>query len=427
MNTRYAPRGAGIEAINAYMGSTFMDVRTLFERRGLNLERFPNLMMNQKSVALPCEDPVTNAVNAAKPIVDALSPEERDRIEWVITGTESGLDFGKSLATYVHDVLGLSKSCRVFETKQACFAATATLQLAANSAASGVSPGSKALIIATDVAQWRAGLAEDDFAGGDNSYAEPSMGTGAVAMLVSDNPKVMALDLGASGMHSYEVCDTCRPVVGVETGNADLSLLSYMDCAKGAFEDYQRKVEGADFQDTFDYLAFHTPFGGLVRSVHRKLMRQHKRARLAEIEADFDRRVQGSLEFCTRVGNIYSATAYLGLCGLISQAEAGRAHRVGVFSYGSGCASEFYSGVIAADAAERMAALDLAGALEARRELSFDEYEQLLELNASWGFGIRDREVDLAPYQALYDDAYRGRGLLRLKAVKGFHREYDWS
>lgn len=91
----------GIEAINAYCGQTYLDIRTLFEARNLSLKRFDNLMMQKKSVRLPCEDPVTNAVNAAKPILDALSPEEKSEIEMVITGSESGIDCGKSLSTYL--------------------------------------------------------------------------------------------------------------------------------------------------------------------------------------------------------------------------------------------------------------------------------------------------------------------------------------
>jgi polyketide biosynthesis 3-hydroxy-3-methylglutaryl-CoA synthase-like enzyme PksG len=86
----------GIEAINIYGGPAVLDVRTLFEARELNLERFDNLMMEKKSVGLPCEDPVTNGVNAAKPIIDGLSEDEKKRIELVIASTESGLDFGKS-------------------------------------------------------------------------------------------------------------------------------------------------------------------------------------------------------------------------------------------------------------------------------------------------------------------------------------------
>ncbi len=61
--------------------------------------------MKEKVVALPFEDPITFAVNAAKPIIDSLSEEERNQIEMVITCTESGIDFGKSISTYVHDYL----------------------------------------------------------------------------------------------------------------------------------------------------------------------------------------------------------------------------------------------------------------------------------------------------------------------------------
>lgn len=100
--------GTGIESINAYVGRASVGVRELFEDRDLDMNRFANLMMDQRSVNLPCEDPVTNAVNAAKPIVDAMSPAERDRIELLVVGTESGLDFGKPISTYVHHHLGLS-------------------------------------------------------------------------------------------------------------------------------------------------------------------------------------------------------------------------------------------------------------------------------------------------------------------------------
>ena len=100
----------GIEAVNAYVGRASLAVSQLFEARGLDDRRAGNLMMERKSVNLPCEDPVTNAVNAARPLVDALPPEDRDRIELVVVGTESGLDFGKPISTYVHRHLGLSWS-----------------------------------------------------------------------------------------------------------------------------------------------------------------------------------------------------------------------------------------------------------------------------------------------------------------------------
>lgn len=49
----------GIEAINTYVGQASLNIRSLFEARGLDLERFDNLKMDEKSVSLPCEDPVS--------------------------------------------------------------------------------------------------------------------------------------------------------------------------------------------------------------------------------------------------------------------------------------------------------------------------------------------------------------------------------
>ncbi|HVH40997.1 MAG TPA: hydroxymethylglutaryl-CoA synthase [Labilithrix sp.] len=420
----------GIEAINFYGGQACLDVRLLFERRGLNLARFDNLMMRLRSVALPCEDPVTHAVNAAKPIVSALRADEKSRIEMVIVASESGVDFGKSLSTYVHDYLALPRTCRLFEVKQACYGGTAALQMAASFVASQVSPGAKVLVVASDTALHSAigegGATMDGEASGN--FAEPSSGTGAVAMLVGEAPAIFELDLGASGLHSYEVMDTCRPVVGWESGDADLSLFSYLDCLQGAFEAYCAKVEGVDLRTTFEYLAFHTPFPGMVKGAHRKAMRERvKGVSAQEVEADFQRRVAPSLRYCADVGNLYSGALYLALCGVLAQAPAGRRCRVGLFSYGSGCSSEFFSGVIGAEAAQRLAPLCLDGALNGRRALAFEEYERIGNLNRQCGFGAKDLEVDVTPFADLFAERFRGNELLVLKEIKGFHRRYAWS
>jgi polyketide biosynthesis 3-hydroxy-3-methylglutaryl-CoA synthase-like enzyme PksG len=130
----------GIEAMNAFAGSVYLDVKKLAEHRGLDTTRFENLLMKEKTVALPYEDPVTFGVNAAKPIVDALGQEEKDRIEIIITSTESAFDFGKSMSTYFHHHLGLNRNCRLFELKSACYSSVAGFQMAVNFILSQTSP-----------------------------------------------------------------------------------------------------------------------------------------------------------------------------------------------------------------------------------------------------------------------------------------------
>lgn len=411
----------GIEAINSYCGQAQLDVRMLFEARNLSLERFDNLMMNKKSVCLPCEDPVTYGVNAAKPIVDALTDAERNRIELLITATESGLDFGKSLSTYIHDYLGLNRRCRLFEVKQACYAGTAAFQMAANFIASNASPGAKALVVASDVL--RGTHIEKSLA-----YAEPAGGVGSVALLVSAKPDILELDFGANGYHGYEVMDTCRPNVGVETGDADLSLMSYLDCLDAAYSAYLERVNGVDFQTTFNYLAFHTPFAGMVKGAHRNLMRKYKPMPLDAIQSDFKNRVAPSLRYCVEVGNIFGGTLYLALCGLIDSAEIHSPKRVGLYSYGSGCSSEFYSGVITPNSQAKLKKMGIGQALANRYSLNMNEYDHLLELNSKWLFGIKEKSLDYSSFANIYEKQFKGKNLLVLKDIDhNYHRRYAWS
>jgi len=407
----------GIEAMNFYTSPTCLDVRTLFQARGLDLDRFDNLMMSRKAVGLPCEDPVTNAVNASKPIVDQLSDEDKKSIELVITASESGLDFGKSLSTYIHDYLGLSKNCRLFEVKQACYGGTAALQMAVNFIASNVSPGAKALVIATDTAKASIKM----------TYFEPSQGTGAVAMLVSSDPHIMEIDLGAAGYCSYEVMDTCRPEPEIETGDSDLSLLSYLDCMEQSYIAYTEKVDNTDYQNTFDYLVFHTPFAGMVKGGHRKMMRQFKKLPNDIIEQDFDKRVLPSIKYCVQVGNVYSATVYLALCSLIDNTDLNSDKRVGIFSYGSGCSSEFYSGVIKQGAKANMSRMGMKENLGNRYELTVEEYDNILDINMEWIFGVKDKSVDFSKFSDQYESTMEGKNYLVLNTINNYHREYIWS
>src|SRR5215212_5842682 len=310
----------GIEAINAFAGSAYINVEKLAHHRKLDPTRFTNLLMKEKTVALPYEDPVTFGFNAARPIVDALTPEEKDRIEMVVSCTESAFDFGKSMSTYFHKLLGLNRNCRLFELKNACYSGAAGLQMAVNFILSQTSPGAKVLVIATDITRFVTveggeGLSDDW------SFFEPSAGAGAVAMIVSETPHIFQIDVGANGYYGYEVMDTCRPVPDSEAGDAELSLLSYLDCCEGAFNEYRKRVEGADFGTTFGYLAMHTPFGGMVKGAHRDMMRKQLRAKPAAIEADFERRVLPGLTYCQRVGNIMGAATMLSLLSTIEHGD----------------------------------------------------------------------------------------------------------
>lgn len=413
----------GIEAMNVFAGTAFLNVEKLANHRNLDTTRFNNLLMREKTVALPYEDPITFGVNAAKPLIDALSQEEKDRIELVISCTESSFDFGKSMSTYFHNLLGLNRNCRLFEIKNACYSGVAGLQMAINFVLSQVSPGAKALVIATDISRFM--VAEGGSAlTEDWSFAEPSGGSGAVAMLVSELPYVFQIDVGANGYYGYEVMDTCRPTADTDAGDSDLSLLSYLDCCENAFSEYKKRVAGVDLVKSFGYLAFHTPFGGMVKGAHRNLMRKNVKAKPQEIEEDFERRVMPGMIYCQRVANIMGATAMLSLASTIDNGNFATPQRVGCFSYGSGCCSEFFSGIVRKDGQDRLRAMNIKKMLDNRYELTMDEYEELLRGSNAVKFGTRNVMLDTE----FIPQARKAQGktTLFLKVIKEFHREYEW-
>lgn len=410
----------GIEAMNVYGGTAAIDVSVLARHRNLDNDRFNNLLMKEKTVPMPYEDPISNGVNAAKPIIDQLSSAEKDKIDLLITCTESGIDFGKSMSTYIHHYLGLNRNCRLFELKNACYSGTAGFQMAVNFILSGTAPGRKALVVATDIS--RMSVVEG---GMELSFAEPSSGSGAVAMLVGDYPLVFQIDQGANGYYGYEVMDTCRPVPDSEAGDADLSLLSYLDCCENSFKEYQKRVEGADYQDTFHYLTFHTPFGGMVKGAHRTNMRKFKRAKPDWIERDFQQRVVPSLLYCQKVGNIMGATAHLALASTIDNGNFDQPKRVGVFSYGSGCCSEFYSGVATKQGQDRQKQFQISKHLAERTMLDMEEYERTFQTNAQLKFGTKNFKIDTSLHPTPFSHV-QGKNRLIFSEIKNFHRIYEW-
>jgi polyketide biosynthesis 3-hydroxy-3-methylglutaryl-CoA synthase-like enzyme PksG len=296
------------------------------------------------------------------------------------------------------------------------------MQMAINFLLSNTSPGAKALVIASDISRFALG---DSAAIQEWSYSEPTSGAGAVALLLSDTPHIFRIDPGAYGVHAFEVMDTCRPGPDTEAGDADLSLMAYLDCCENACKNYISRVEDADLYNSFSYLCFHTPFGGMVKGAHRHLMRKLCKFQPKEIESDFEQRVLPSLLFGQRVGNTAGASLFLALAGTIEAGDFTQPKRLGMFSYGSGCCSEFFSGVVTEQSQFRLRAMGIQDALDQRYRLSIPEYELLLQGNDVVRFGTRDVKLDQHVIQSAWPYFTTGNRLV-LDSIEGYHRKYLW-
>jgi polyketide biosynthesis 3-hydroxy-3-methylglutaryl-CoA synthase-like enzyme PksG len=402
----------GIESIGVYGGVAGVDVPALFRARGLDDQRRANLMMQRRTVALPCEDVVTFAAVAARAALADLTDDERRSIELVVVGTESAVDFGRSTSTFLHSLLGLPRTCRLFEIKQACYGGMAALQTACALVAASPRPQSRALVVAADVASPMR-----------RSYMEPSQGAGAVAMLVSRSPRVAVLDAGAYGCHSYDSGDGSRPVRDRDVFNVDLSLLTYLDCLQHSWADYSAVVADADIVDSFHRLAMHTPFPGMVRGAHRSLLRRLGRLPDAEVEADFTQRVAPSLVYPAQVGNIYAGMIMLALASMIDHTPT-EGYRAGLFAYGSGCSSEFASAVVLPGARAKLSEAGIAEQLAARADLAVEDYDAVVDQTPPPG--VEDAKLDIDAADRLVAGRATSLGIAVLTAVRGYQREYAW-
>jgi hydroxymethylglutaryl-CoA synthase len=98
----------------------------------------------------------------------------------------------------------------------------------------------------------------------------------------------------------------------------------------------------------------------------------------ATFDASYRELVAPGLAGVSQIGNTYTASLYVCLASLLE--DEGRAltgRRIGLFSYGSGCCAEFFTGVIPAAAAS-LGATGIRETLARRTEIDVPTYEQLL-------------------------------------------------
>lgn len=352
----------GIDSMGVSFPASFLDLGVLARARGVEPDKLRlGLGTLEMGVASAEEDTVTLAVRAGRDALDGVDPSE---IGMCVVGTETAIDHSKPVAAFVHGFLGLPPSCRIFETKHACYGGTAALQNALDWIRAGSARGKKALVICSDVARY-----------GLETPGEPTQGAGAVALLVSESPRLLALD-EETGIHARDVFDFWRPLYSKDAFvDGHYSVQCYLDALEGAYLRYRALRPGATpiASDEFDAIAYHVPYPKMAKKAHLRLRTLDGDP---SPEASFERLVAPGLTLPSRIGNVYTASLYLSLASLLVTSPRdldGR--RVGLFSYGSGSCAEFFSGVVTPGAQARMRARGLVERVEARRALTLEEYE----------------------------------------------------
>ena len=362
----------GIDKIGFNTSSYYLDLTDLANARGVDPNKYLiGIGQEKQAVVLPTQDIVTMGTMAADQM---LTDEDRQKVTTIIVATESGIDNSKASAIYVKTLLGLGDFVRTIEFKEACYAGTAAIQAAKGLVSAN--PVEHVLVIAADIARY-----------GLNTPGEVTQGGGAVAMLVTANPRILSIE-GPSVPITRDVMDFWRPLGKTEAiVDGKYSTSVYIEMFLEAFKRYQELTDD-DLTD-FTALAFHLPFTKMGKKALEALLGDDDSLIAEKLRSQ----LTASQILNRKVGNLYTGSLYLSLISLVINGELAAGEKIGLFSYGSGAEGEFYTVTLQAGFETAFDGNLIESNLETRTKISVAEYEAIF--NSQLGMNSEDIELNL--------------------------------
>ena len=345
----------------------------------------------------------------------SIDPKSIGRLE---VGTETLLDKSKSVKSVLMQLFQEHGNTNIegVDTVNACYGGTNALFNAINWVESSAWDGRDAIVCAGDIALYKKG------------NARPTGGAGCVAMLIGPDAP-LAFEPGKRGTYMQHAYDFYKPDLTSEYPVVDghFSVTCYTEAVDACYKAYnareatlQKNGITNDIQeasddaktplDRFDHVLFHSPTCKLVAKSYARMLYNDYRASpenpafesvpqelkhlgykqslsdktvektfMTLSKKQFQARVQPSIQVPTMCGNMYCASVYGSLVSLLSNvpSEQLKGRRVGIFSYGSGLASSFFSMKVVGDVSAMVKALNLQERLEARRTVPPETYDEV--------------------------------------------------
>ncbi|HEM6163668.1 hydroxymethylglutaryl-CoA synthase [Streptococcus suis] len=376
----------GIDKIGFAAPDYVLDLADLAQARNVDPNKFKiGLLQSEMAVAPITQDIISLGAKAAEAI---LTEEDKHTIDMVIVGTESSVDQSKAAAVTIHGLLGIQPFARSIEMKEACYGATAGLSLAKSHIAQF--PESKVLVIASDIAKY-----------GVASGGEPTQGAGAVAMLVTANPRILVLN-NDNVCQTRDIYDFWRPNYDkYPRVDGKFSTEQYTDCLTTTFGYYQQKT-GKTLND-FAAMCLHIPFSKQgLKGLQAITQDEETLERLTE-------RFQEAIVYNKVVGNIYTGSIFLSLLSLLENSRAlETGDQILFYSYGSGAVCEIFSGQLVEGYRNHLQENRLEQ-LNQRTKLSVKEYEQIFfeEITLDETGSSLDLPEDQSPFALIKVDNHK--------------------
>ncbi|EAZ94856.1 Hydroxymethylglutaryl-CoA synthase [Flavobacteria bacterium BAL38] len=410
----------GIDAIQFDIPKIYLPISVLAQQRNIEAEKLTKGLGLQKMSFLDVyQDVITLGANAVVKLIEQENLNLSE-IAKIYVGTESGVDSSKPVASYILNLIEQKfganslQNCDVVDLTFACIGAVDAMQSCVDFVR--LNPSKKAIVIATDNAKYDL-----------NSTGEYTQGAGAIAMLITSNPKILAFSK-ETGISTQGVFDFFKPKQTIEkkaiTKNnsnenwfdileneitiskeqpvfdGQYSNTCYINRITGAYENFKKERNQNDIIfNNWDLIFMHLPYCFQGRRTFIEIFAKENQELVnnqnGETNKDKIKALSKSTEYLDlvnskiypseiasgNVGNIYTGSIFLGLLSALyySAQENNDLNnkKTGFIAYGSGSKSKVFEAEIQSEWKNTILKTKLFEALEQRTEISFETYEKL--------------------------------------------------
>lgn len=412
----------GIDAIAFDVAQLHLPIKTLANARNIEPEKLEKgLGLIKMTLPDVHQDTVVFGANAlTKLVID--NQIDLNEIARIYVGTESAIDSSKPISSFLIALMeqkfgeGILAECDVVDFTFACIGGVDALQNCLDFVR--LNPTKKAIVVTTDFAKYDL-----------NSTGEYTQGAGALAMLVTANPKIIAFE-NEWATSTKGVFDFFKPYRTISkeaiTGNNEnkewfanleaeieihkdqpvfdgqYSNQCYMDRTRNAYFAFKKLLNTTEtLYTTWESIIMHLPYSFQGRRMLSEIYAldagnpiisgnespadyQNKLKEVSKSEeyrAFVNQKLQPAEIASSLIGNLYTGSIFMGFLSTLAHFSKTKkdisGKKFGFLAYGSGSKSKVFEGTIQADWELAVAKAQLFETLEESHEIDFTTYEKL--------------------------------------------------
>ncbi len=410
----------GIDAIAFDIAKLHLPIKTLATARNIEAEKLEKgLGLLKMTLPDTHQDTVVFGANALTKLILEQNIK-LNNIARIYVGTESAIDSSKPIASFLTTLMeqkfGINSlsECDVVDFTFACIGGVDALQNCIDFIR--LNPDKKAIVVTTDIAKYDL-----------NSTGEYTQGAGAVAMLITSNPRIIAFE-NHWATSTKGVFDFFKPyrsiskeaIIGNESNenwfenleaeieihkdqpvfDGQYSNQCYMDRTREAYFSFKKlKNTEETVYNTWSSIIMHLPYSFQGRRMLSEIYAldsknidvdvntldyQNKLKEVSKSE-DYQKFVSEKLQAAeiasSIIGNLYTGSIFMGLLSTLSHFyntnKPIENSIFGFLAYGSGSKSKVFEGTIQSQWKEALVKTQLFETLEESHEIDFETYEKL--------------------------------------------------